>query len=375
MNLTKYNMFAVSPPGLEQVVLRELTDLGITGGRMAPGGVEFSGGLDALYQANLWLRSASRVLVRVVGFRAVDFKTVVEKVGRYPWELYLHHTDMVKIRVTTHACRLYHTGALAERVLAGLERRLGRDIMPDSGHSDIEHSSQALLVLRGSHDRFQLSVDSTGPHLHKRGYREAHSRASIRENLAAGILLLAGWAGKEALLDPFCGAGTIPIEAAMLARGIAPGIHRHFAFELWKNHDPGLWAGLRKEAASMVRPVPDFPVMGSDISARAISVCAENAERAGVSDAVRFDSRPVAEVPRMSPPGLLITNPPYGKRVRAAGGESVYAQLDRLLAHALSGWRWAVLSPGRPYGRMRKKSRNLTRLSNGGIRVMLRAGP
>ncbi len=375
--LTRYRFFAVSPPGLERIVLKELKELGLPEGHILPGGVEFPGGLDALYRANLWLRSASRVLVRVGSFRAKDFKTLVERIERYPWELYFHHTDRLKIRVSSHACRLYHTGALAERVLSGVEHRLGRHIRPDTRHADIDDPSQALLLLRGERDRFHLSVDSSGPHLYRRGYRKAHSKASIRENLAAGLLLMAGWTGNEgeALLDPFCGAGTIPIEAAMLSRRIAPGIHRGFAFQFWKNHDSCLWNRIRKEAMESGKRHSGFPIMGSDISRDAVEACLENAERAGVSECIQFEHRPVTRVPRMPPPGLLVTNPPYGKRVKGAGGGKVYKMLDGLLEGALRGWRWAVLCPEGRSGRLQKKSSRAAILSNGGIRVALWTGP
>ncbi len=371
-----YKLFAVCPPGLEEVLRGELEALGLPG-YVFPGGVEFSGCLSHLYKVNLWLRTASRVLVRVCRFKAADFSTLVQRVQRYPWELYLHHADTLRIRVSTRACRLYHTRAVAERVLKALEARLGRPFRLDSSHEDIQDPSQPLLVVRGHRDHFVISVDSSGPHLHRRGYRLVHSKASIRENLAAGILLLSKWKWSEPLIDPFCGAGTIPIEAALMAAGMAPGAQRGFAFQYWRNYDPVLWEGLKKASMEGIRSLEGLEIMASDLSGEAVKACLQNADRAGVSRLIKIQRRSAARISPLDAKGLLVTNPPYGRRVRGRGskGEGAYEILDHLLTRKLKGWRWAVLCPKSRLAKFQRRSRLAAILSNGGIRVGLWVGP
>lgn len=215
-----------------------------------------------------------------------------------------------------------------------------------------------------------VSIDSTGPHLHRRGYRMAHSRASIRENLAAGVVQLSGWDEKVPLVDPFCGAGTIPIEAALIASGRPPGMQRGFAFQYWKDFDGSLWEALRREARQGVRDTPGVEILAGDISGKAVEACMENAERAGVSHLVRVERCRAAGLHLPGTRGIIVMNPPYGRRMRrpAGKGRGALREIEGLVRRLSgSGWRWAIVYPGPVPG----GSKALATFSNGGIRVGL----
>ncbi|NDY41359.1 class I SAM-dependent RNA methyltransferase [Dissulfurirhabdus thermomarina] len=368
---TVHRLFAVAPPGLEAVTAREVETLG-TPGRVRPGGVEFRGDLRGLYRANLHLRTAHRVLVRVAAFAAPGLAAVARETARYPWEIYVPAGCPVRVRVTAHRSRLYHTGAVAERVLRGIADRLGRSVEPASGPSG---AGEVLLVVRVAGSHLQVSVDSSGAHLHRRGWRRAHAAASLRETLAAGMLLAAGWDGTAPLLDPFCGAGTIAVEAAFIAAGRAPGIARSFAFEAWRNFDPALFDELRELARRQERPVT-AAIRGADLDPRAVRAARANAARAGVAEAVTFLRAPVEALePVGDAPGWIVSDPPYGRRSRVPGGaERAWAALGRRLRRRFSGWRVVVLGPDRLAPALGLPLEPLALLDNGGLKVRLLRG-
>ena len=235
-----------------------------------------------MYRANLHLRTASRIVVRVADFGARGFPELVRHVKRQPWERYLDPHRPVRLRVTCKKSRLYHSDAVAERVREGIAARTGAGAADDGGENESEEGQ--LLVVRMAHDRCLISIDSSGELLHRRGYREASAKAPIRETLAAALLLAIDWRGATPVLDPFCGSGTIAIEAALLARRIAPGLQRRFAFMEWPDFDPGQWADIHGDAARGVLPRAPAAILGSDRDAGAIEAARANAARAGVAD-------------------------------------------------------------------------------------------
>lgn len=327
-------------------------------------------------RANLWLRTASRVLVRTGRFRATAFHELERQAKRIPWEAYLAPGGQAEFRVTARKSRLYHTEAIAERLkrAAGSPDRPGRgeagrtraprDPRPDNAPSQ-------LFVVRVVRDEFEISADSSGDLLHVRGYRQAVAKAPLRETLAAALLLAADWRGDEPLLDPFCGSGTIPIEAALLARRIPPGLRRNFAFMRWPRHDAGTWGALIAEArAGMLSRAP-APILGSDRDAGAIEAARANAERADVGADLTLLRRAVSAIEPPGQPGLIATNPPYGVRLRGAGdARNVYAQLGKVLRHCCARWRVALYAPEAKLAAAMGLSLGETlRTSNGGIRV------
>ncbi len=330
---TVLELFAVTPPGLEKVTAGELSFLGLSP-HMEAGGVTFRGGLRELYLANLWLRTASRVLLKVAEFRAVSFKELVSRVARYPWEIYLSRAEKVRIRATCRKSRLYHSGAVAERVVKGISARLSREL-------ELTKDEEApLIVVRLFRDRVLLRIDTSGRDLFKRGYKVAPGPAPLRENLAAALVLLSGWDHRAPFLDPFCGTGTIVIEAAMMAADLAPGLHRSFFFEEWRNFDPSLWEELRAEARTRVHP-PEALILGSDISVQAVEAARENARAARVDGFVRFEICDVRDLHPPAPFGYLVTNPPYGERL----SKTAYHLLAKVVRERFKDWVVVFLSP------------------------------
>jgi putative N6-adenine-specific DNA methylase len=331
--------FAVAAPGLEPWLARELGEIGVDA-REEPGGAAFVGPLESVYRANLWSRLASRVVVRVAEFRVRALGELARRSGTVPWEEWLPPDAAVRVRATARKSRLYHTGAIAERVLEGMAGRVrvatpvapGALDTPDAGRDEEPEDDGALLLLvRIAHDVCTISLDSSGALLHRRGYRQAVAKAPLRETLAAAMLAASGWRAAHGLADPMCGAGTIAIEAAMMARGMAPGLARRFAFELWPRHESSRWNALRDQARAAMRPAVAGAILASDRDAGAVDATRNNARRAGVSEDIAISNAPMSSAP-LGPSGTwLVTNPPYGVRVgESAPLRDLYATLGRI---------------------------------------------
>lgn len=389
-------LFAVSAPGLEAITAHELRGLGLAtsipitkgagGIDEEGGGVAFEGGLSEIYRANLWLRTASRVLVRLGEFSAVNFQELRKKAGRLEWERFLVPGQAVTLRVTCRKSRLYHSDAVAERLAGAIGDRLGKPPLwvphPSQGAPDeIPEGQQppALIVARLLHDRCTISVDSSGELLHRRGYRLATAKAPLRETLAAGMLLAAGWDSAALLIDPFCGSGTIPIEAALMKLGIAPGRARRFAFMDWPDFDKPLWEALLAEGQENA-PAGKATILASDRDAGAIEAAQANAERAGVTGEIDFTCRAVSDALAGIQPGSgigwVVTNPPYGVRVSADKDlRNLYARFGKLLRETCPGWQVAILCSDERLVRQTglRLDTNLS-LVNGGVAVRLARG-
>ncbi len=381
-------LFAVSAPGLEPFTAQELGQLGL---RALPfsclpghftkkrevddeaGGVEFEGTLRDVYRANLHLRTASRVLVRLGAFYSAGFPELRRKASHLSWEDYLSVGQAVAIRVTCHKSRLYHQRAVAERVAGAIGDRLGK-LPVVQRFSEEADDLPRLIIVRLVGDHCTISADSSGGLLHRRGYRLAITKAPVRETLAAGMLLASGWDRSFPLIDPFCGSGTIPIEAALLARGIPPGRWRKFAFMEWPNFDVKTWERVLADAEKSVSLMPH--IVASDRDAGAIEVAQANAERAGVGSVIEFSRRAISAIEPPANPGWIVTNPPYGVRVGADRDlRNLYAQLGKVLRLKCLGWRVVILSSslhlllctGLDFGQR-------ISLMNGGLRVKLAIG-
>jgi len=359
------HMFAVTAPGLENVCLQELQQLEFNDSRAVPGGVEFSGGLRELYLANLWLRTATRVLVRVGTFRSRDFPDLFRKTRSLPWGRYLRTGVELSASVTSRHSRLNHTGRIGETVVEAVAKTLGT--LDEDSQAGAQH-----LVVRLENDECLLSIDSSGERLHRRGYRLETAHAPLRETLACGILELLGWNGEESLVDPLCGSGTFPIEAALLAANRPPGAERRFAFMDWPHYRAGLWQALLSEAQREQKQV-SVSLRGADRDPTALEAARRNGERAGVNDEVEWLERDCCDWPLQSGSGLVVCNPPYGTRLMDSGGlHEFYRRLGDSLQQRFSNWRWAVLCPDAALIQSTGLSlRLVATLSNGGIPVGL----
>lgn len=367
MSKRSEQLFAVAAPGLENICARELTALGCSGVRILSGGVEFSGGLREIYSANLWLRTASRITVRLEALHCRDFPTLFRKASRLPWGRFVKPGTRLRVRASSRGSRLNHTGRIVATLLQSVDRALGRSASPENG-------PEQLLIARFEKDWCHLSVDSSGELLHRRGYREDIGPAPLRETLAAGVLLLLGWEGVTPLVDPMCGSGTFPIEAALLASRRPPGAGRFFSFMNWPRYRPGLWQAL---IAETVRAKKDSlpAILGSDRDVKVLEAAGRNAVRAGVADLVVFRQQDVSTRSAVKGPGLVLCNPPYGARLgRSDDLESLYRLLGQVYRSIFAGWRGALLCPdphlaattGLPL-------RKVAELNNGGIKTALLA--
>jgi len=358
-----HKLFVVCAPGIEPFTRLELSrvlesqlppqaDLSATpSGSLPPenpvlrgqeedsGGIELFGDLQAIYRLNLHLRTASRVLVRFAEFHAAAFSELRRKTNLLPWEHFLSPGQPVAIRVTCHQSRLYHQAAVARETAKAIGERLG--VQPPLLKSDETQETQ-LIIVRLVSDECAISIDSSGELLHRRGYRLETAKAPLRETLAAAMLLASGWDTLSPLLDPFCGSGTIPIEAALLARGMPPGAKRRFAFMHWPGFDGRQWETLLAESLQNLHT--ELPkISASDRDAGAIQISQANAERAGVADLIEFTCRAVSAIEPVGS-GWMVTNPPYGLRVSSSHDlRNLYAQFGKVLRLKCPAWQVAIL--------------------------------
>jgi putative N6-adenine-specific DNA methylase len=343
---------AVTAPGLAPLAADELRAHGITPARVSVEGVSFRGSLVDVYAANLWLRTASRVLVRVATFHADSFHELERRARRVSWNRYVTAAVPVRFRITCRKSRLYHSDAVAQRLATALQRAGGMLWAADAGSTETDGDAGAtngaaneqLVVVRLYRDRCTISLDSSGALLHRRGYRQQTAKAPLRETLAAATLLAVGWRGQSPLLDPMCGAGTLAIEGAWLARERAPGLDRAFAFMHWPEFDCGVWDTLVAHARAAERPA-SVAIQASDRDAGAVVATRANAARAGVGGDIEVSQRALSDIEPVPPPGWLITNPPYGVRVGTrATVRDLYAQIGEVARTKRAGWMIAVVA-------------------------------
>ena len=307
--------------------------------------------LEHLYRANLHLRTATRVLLRVAEFRARTFFELERHAKKIAWDEILPNDAPLALRVTSRKSKLYHEGAIAERFSSAISARAAVSQITTAASEEEGDETPQLLVVRFLRDACTVSLDASGALLHRRGYRQALAKAPLRENLAAALLDAAGWRKDAPLLDPMCGSGTIAIEAALRARRIAPGLAsaerspRAFAFQRWPLFQAHVWDTVVTEAREQIQPRAAARIHASDRDAGAIAAATANAERAGVADDISFAVRPLTQADAPDGVGWLVTHPPYGVR----GGETralrdLFAALGRLARDRLPGWTVALLS-------------------------------
>ena len=354
--------FAVTTPGLEPVTARELSAFDVEDLEVLTGGVSFSAELSLGATLSTLLRTPARLMLRLGRGPARSLRELARTIEGIDWRPYLHSDTAVDVVVAVKRSRLSRRDIVArkaETALSDVRRRLPR-LRGRRGRL-----SQRLLI-RLEEDVAELSLDVGGELLHRRGWRQDAVKAPLRENLAAAMLVAAGWDGSEPLVDPFCGSGTLPIEAALLAAERAPWAQRSFAWEDWP--------ALSEQRARRPRGVPvTVPILGADHDRRSLEACAANAQRAGVSDLITWAGTDVADLtpPPGAGPGLLVANPPYGHRLgqRVRG---VYVRFGQTMQERFSGWRAAFLSPNDRLARAaHPDARRLTTFRNGGISVGL----
>jgi putative N6-adenine-specific DNA methylase len=379
--------YATTAPGLERLLIAELTALGVAVGAAEVGGVDFEATAPQLADALLWLRTANRVTVRLASFAGRTFGELERHAGAIDWTRVAPPGTAVHFRITSKKSRLYHEDAIAER--------LEKSVLAAGDHLTVVRQPSAAeeleadvsvapavqrIVVRLHRDQVSVSADASGGLLHRRGWRQEVAKAPLRETLAAAMLSGIEWGGSAGqaghatvpLHDPFCGSGTIPIEAALLARRMAPGRGRRFAAEAWPEFGTE-FSAARARATRVELARSPVSITGSDRDHGAIDAALANAERAGVSADVEFSRGTISDLVPDTSRGWLVGNPPYGSRV----GErqelrSLYAKLGNVLHTRRPNWRLALLvNDPMLAGQVGVEFEEIWRTTNGGIAVRL----
>jgi len=368
------DFFAMCPPGLEGLLAVELKSLGVRIGKGVAGGVEFRGTRENAWRVNLWSRIANRIVVRVDEFHANSFHELERRAKRIEWSQYLPSGRPVRFRVTSKKSKLYHSDAVAER-LGNAAVRAGAVVTDDSNDEEADSDAQ-LFVVRLANDMCSISADSSGELLHRRGYRQAVAKAPLRETLAAAMLIGSGWDRKSPLVDPMCGSGTIAIEGALMARNIAPGVRRKFAFEMWPDHDAKSWKAMIDEAVGGQLDRSPARIIASDREAGAVTASIANATRAHVLEDIEIENRTISDVEFPPENGWIVSNPPYGLRVGESGPlRNLYASLGGIVRKRAPGYVLALLSADKSLeSQLEMDLKEVFRTSNGGIPVRLVMG-
>jgi len=369
--------FAAAAPGFEALCYKELATLGlpIENAAIVDGGVEFSGRLLDCYQANLHLRTASRILLRIDSFKATGFRQLEKKVTIIPWELYLPPKGLPDIHVTTKHCRLYHTDAVRQRFLAGISEHL-----PDNNsNEEIDLPlSDATVFVRGLDDRFTISIDSSGNHLHKRGLKSHHGKAPLRETLAAAALLMAGYSGTEPLIDPMCGTGTFSLEAALMVKNIPPGWFREFAFKHWPSFSQKRWDYLKRQCETRFN-IPQRPmIFASDqdsVACSQLEKCIQQHHLSGIITVAQKNFFDLVPGDLTDQTGVVVINPPYGKRLGSLEkSEKLFGAIGDKLNRAYKGWKVALVAPDRKLIKKIPFKLDVMPFSHGGLQPALMFG-
>ena len=346
--------------GLEGLCAEELRRLGLPEVKAENGRVGCKARPEDIARVNLNLRTGERVLLVVGRYHATDFEALFEGAKALPWEDYIPREGAFPVKGHSLNSQLHAVPAiqavLKKALAARLGSKYGMDTLPESG---------ALYQVQFSimHDEVTLMLDTSGAGLHKRGYRAVGVVAPLRETLAAAMVLLSRYRGRDPFCDPFCGSGTIAIEAALIAKNRAPGLNRAFSAQRWRWLDSGLWLQAADEAMDKEFH-GDYDIWGGDIDPKAVAIARDNAVKADVEDVVRFEVADAAKFHREAPVGRVVTNPPYGERIlEKREAEELYRAFGKAVRALPEGWKVSVLSSHtefeRTFGRTAEKKRKL----------------
>ncbi len=310
--MSKIQLIATSTFGIEAIVARELNWLGYSDQHVENGRVTFAGDEAAICRTNIWLRSAERVLIKMGEFKALTFDELFEGTKALPWDEWLPENAVFPVdgrSVDSKLSSVPDCQAIVKKaIVEKLKLKYKKQWFEENGPV---YSIEVGLLK----DFATLTIDTTGIGRHKRGYRTLNTGAPLKETLAAAMLMISRWKPDRVLIDPFCGSGTIPIEAALIAANIAPGSKRSFAAESWHQTPAGLWARAREEASDKVRVISDLRIQGSDIDDEAISIARYHAAQAGVAQNIHLQRLAVADISSRYKYGFIVCNPPYGERL------------------------------------------------------------
>ncbi len=360
--MRKFNLIAPCHFGLEAVLKAEVSDLGYEIVKVDDGRVTFAGDADAVARANVFLRTAERVLLEVGEFEARTYDELFEGTKALPWEEFLPEDARFWVKkASTVKSKLFSPSDIQSIMKKAMVERMKQKYHCERFVEDGDDYPVRVFLYK---DKVTVALDTTGDSLHKRGYRKQQGLAPIAENLAAALIKLTPWRADRILVDPFCGSGTIPIEAAMMAANIAPGMDREFTAETWTNIvDKKCWYNVIDEAQDLVNTDIETEIQGYDIDPEMIKIAKANAERAGVDHLIHFQARPAKELSHAKKYGFIITNPPYGERMEEkAALVQLYGEFGQA-CKKLDTWSTYIISSyedtERSFGKKAAKNRKI----------------
>lgn len=365
--MSKIELIAPTLFGIESVAAKEIRSLGYEGIKVEDGKVTFIGDISAICKANMWIRSAERIYVKIGEFEVSTFDELFEGVRSLPWEEWIPENgqfpvDGYSLKSNLHSipdCQSIIKKAVVER----LKKKYKKEWFDENG---------PLYKIKFSlmKDKAVLMIDTSGEGLHKRGYRAMSNIAPLRETLASAMIMLSDWRYDRPLIDPFCGSGTIPIEAALIGANIAHGLNRKFTSEKWGQIPKKLWLDTRKEAHSLIKMDVELNIRGYDIDESAVKLSINNAHKAGVNQYVKFAKKPLKDLRTDDMYGILICNPPYGERMgEIQEVEKLYREMGRVFT-SLNTWSYYIITSHENFEKLfGKKATKRRKLYNGMIKT------
>ncbi len=341
--MRKYDIITPCHFGLEAVLKREIQDLGYDVKSVSDGRIIFEGDDEAVVRANIFLRTAERVLILVGSFKAFSFDELFEKTRSLDWDEYLPENARFWVKKASSVrSKLFSSSDIQRIIKKAIVVSMGEKYKRTQFDEDGDEYPLRVFINK---DEVTIGLDTSGDSLHKRGYRKLQGAAPIAENLAAAIIMLTPWREGRILVDPFCGSGTIPIEAAMIAKNIAPGMNREFTAEKWTNIiKKKVWYDALDEAADLIKKDVTVDIQGYDIDPQVLKAARSNAKAAGVEDLIHFQQRPVSELRHHNKYGFVITNPPYGQRLEEEENlPSLYGQIGQTMKE-LDTWSYYIIT-------------------------------
>ena len=366
--MSKIELIATATFGLEAVVAQELKYLGYNDLKVENARVTFIADLSDICRTNLWLRTADRILIKVGEFKAETFEDLFEQTKALPWADWLPENAEFPVEGKSIKSKLFSVPNCQAIVKKAIVEKLKQSYNCDWFEEKGPRYRIEVALLK---DIATLTIDTSGTGLHKRGYRKLGSTAPLKETLAASMILLSRWQPERVFIDPFCGSGTLPIEAALIGQNIAPGIGRNFVSEEWSVIPKQLWQTARKEAHESANYDRKLDILGQDIDGEVLSLARYHAREAGVEEQVRFQTLPLAELRSRHKYGYIICNPPYGERLGdLAEAEQLYKQMGQVFKAHLDTWSYYVITSHEGFEKLfgRKADKN-RKLYNGRIKT------
>lgn len=367
--MAKIELIATTLLGVESIVAKEIRKLGYKDVTVEDGRVTFVGDEAAVCRANLWLRCAERVLIKIGEFKAETFDELFEGTKALPWADWLPADAEFPVNGYSLRSKLFSIpdcqAIIKKAIVESMKKKYKREWFEENG-------AQYKIHFGMIKDKVTLMIDTSGPSLHKRGYREISIEAPLRETLAAAMIEISRWKPDMPFLDPFCGSGTIPIEAAMMATNTAPGINRNFTAENWERVPEKLWSSAREEASSLMKADSSPNIMGSDIDGQAVKLSRENAKKAGMDKYISFKRTDMRDIFLRDDNGFIICNPPYGERMGEKDEvEELYKDMGMVFRN-FDGWSYYILSAHEEFEKLfGRKADKKRKLYNGMIKCYL----